>query len=189
MCGGSRNSCTNPGRRDQHLVPTGDERNSLSTVFSGSDTSGALGSPKGLLERVAYLGGLKMKYLLGGAALAALAIAVPVWAAQAPTSSSAPSTAQPAPEAQKPRPYTQAHHGRYVHHVRYVHHAHHRGYHHWARRGPTDTVANRLNRAELSGMLSGSSMPPAGYQPAPDYPPTGYMPPAYMPGGPRPSGH
>jgi hypothetical protein len=47
-----------------------------------------------------------MKYLLGGAALAALAIAVPVWAAPAPMSSSAPSTAQPAPEAQKPRPYT-----------------------------------------------------------------------------------
>jgi hypothetical protein len=70
-----------------------------------------------------------------------------------------------------------------------VHQVHHRGYHHWARRGPTDTVANRLNRAELSGMLSGSSMPPAGYQPAPGYPPTGSMPPDYMPGGPRPSGH
>ena len=126
-----------------------------------------------------------MKYLLGGAALAALAIAVPVWAAQAPMSSGAPSTAQPAPGAQKPRPYTQ------VHHVRYVHHTHHRGYHHWAGRRPTDSVANRLNRAELSGMavLSGSSMPPAGYQSAPDYPPTGYMPPAYIPGGPRPSGH
>jgi hypothetical protein len=126
-----------------------------------------------------------MKYLLGGAALAALAIAMPVWAAQAPMSSGAPSTAQPAPEAQKPRPYTHAHHGRYVHHV------HHRGYHHWAGRRPTDSVANRLNRAELSGMavLSGSSMPPAGYQPAPDYPPPAYIPPDYMPGGPRPSGH
>jgi hypothetical protein len=34
-------------RRDQHLVPTGDERNTLSTVFSGSDTSDAFGPPKG----------------------------------------------------------------------------------------------------------------------------------------------
>jgi hypothetical protein len=127
-----------------------------------------------------------MRYLLGGAALAALAIAVPVWAAQAPMSSGvAQPSAQPTPGAQKSRPHTKAHHAKYVHRT------HHRGYHRWAGRGPTDNVANRLNRAELNGMLpqSGSSMPPAGYQPGPDYPPTGYMPPAYMPGGPRPSGH
>ena len=119
-----------------------------------------------------------MKYLLGGTALAALAIAVPVWA-QAPMSSGAAQpSAQPAPEAQKHRTYAHAHHGRYVRQV------HHRGYARWAGRGPTDNVANQLNRAQLGGAAYGSGMPPAGYQPGPGYPPAGYMP-----GGPRPSGH
>jgi hypothetical protein len=127
-----------------------------------------------------------MKYLLGGTALAALAIAAPVWA-QAPTSSGAQPSAQPAPEAQQPsqygqqpKPYSRAHHRRYVRRM------HHPGYYRWAGRGPTDDVANQLNRAELGGMpYYGSSMPPAGYPPAPGYPRPGYPPPA----GPRPSGH
>src|SRR5260221_14297082 len=139
-----------------------------------------------------------MKYVLGGTALAALAIAAPVWA-QAPTSSNpsgAPSPAQPATQAQQPsqygqqpsqygeqpKPYGRAYHRRYVHrpyHRGYHHRGyHHRGYYGWAGRGPTDDVANQLNRAQLGGMAYGSSAPPAGYPPARAYPPPG--PPPYQ---------
>ena len=48
--------------------------------------------------------------------------------------------------------------------------------------GPTDNVANRLNRAELRGM--GSSMPPVGYPPPQAYPPPAPPPQVYPPPGP-----
>jgi hypothetical protein len=154
-----------------------------------------------------------MKYLLGGTALAALtalAIAAPVWA-QAPAPQYPPGTPsqpppatygqQPAPPpyAQQPKPsapYAEQPAEppkRYTCYKRHMHHPRY-GYGHARGRGPTDNVANQLNRAELSQSYGGG-MPPAGYRPAPGYPPRGYMPQGYPPPGyppevgPRPSGH
>jgi hypothetical protein len=130
-----------------------------------------------------------MKYLLGGTALAAvLAIAAPLWA-QSPTSSGAPSSAQPAAEAQQPSQYGQQP-KRYsrAHHRNYVRRIHHRGSYGWAGRGPTDNVANQLNRAQLGGMAYGSSTGPAGNRPGPAYPPPG-PPPQYQQQGFPPQGY
>ena len=152
-----------------------------------------------------------MTYLVGGTALAVVfAIAGPVWA-QAPAPqypSGTPSQPPPATYGRQPAPYQQPAPPPYAQQAKpsapyaeqpaeppkrytsYKRRMHRPRYGHAGGRGPTDNVANQLNRAELSGTL-GSSMPPAGYQSAPGYPPTGYPPPGYMPpgGGPRPSGH
>ena len=148
-----------------------------------------------------------MKYLVGGTAFAVVfAIAAPVWA-QAPAPqypSGTPSLPPPATYGQQPAPYQQPAPPPYAQQPKpsapyaeqpaeppkryagYKRHMHHPRYGHARGRGPTDNVANQLNRAELSQSYGGG-MPPAGYPPARAYPPPG--PPPYQQQGIPPQGY
>jgi hypothetical protein len=104
-----------------------------------------------------------MKHLLTGVSIAAaLAIAAPVWAQNAPMSPSAPAASAPAAPAAA---------GKQRHH-RAVHHRMAR--HGRAAKANPNAMANELNREELTRLQGGGAAPPP---PAP--------PPAMT--GPRPS--
>ena len=117
-----------------------------------------------------------MKQLLNGVAIAAvLAIAAPVLAqTNAPMTPAAPRAPAAAPAAAPMAPMaTKQRHKRMVRHAKVK-----RG---MARKAAPDSMANQLNRDELSRIQSGGSMPgPGGAAP-------GMAPPPGQ-GGPRPSG-
>jgi len=137
-----------------------------------------------------------MKHVLSGTALAAvLALAAPAWAqsSTAPNSSNAPSATEAAPGGPQAAP--KAHHPRSSRHMRMSHRVNHammrrhQGHQfaaqmhhpisrmsaHRIGRGPSDNVAEQLNRQELERM-SGSGMPPDNYpNQQPGYAPGGYQ--------------
>jgi hypothetical protein len=106
-----------------------------------------------------------MKHLLSGVAVvAALAIAVPVWAQTQPapyTQPAPPQTyAQPAPPQTyaEPKPYKERHAYR-KHHKRYAGHT--RTHYGRGSRAPQDNIANQLNAQEL-GRVGGGPAPRMG---------------------------
>jgi hypothetical protein len=114
---------------------------------------------------------MNIKHLLnGGAIVAALAIAGPVWAQNAPPAP--PPGPEPAPAANSAMPPVHHHHA-----VRHAHamHAHHRQMAH--RAALTGDTTAQLNREELARIQSGGpASPPPGPGPA-EPPPGGPMPP------------
>ncbi|MGA8757141.1 MAG: hypothetical protein WB611_12595 [Stellaceae bacterium] len=113
---------------------------------------------------------MNMKHLLNGVAIvAALAIAGPVWAQNAPP---APAPApEPAPAANSATPPVHHHHA-----VRHAHAMYHHHMHMAHKAALTGDTTAQLNREELARIQSGG--PPA--------PPPGPMPAEPPPGGPPP---